>query len=115
MIFAKITPELSMVEQSGMFNPQVTYKTASYMAAVADPYPLGADKVDFTLMYGTFKVEGPEVYKDFEVIHRERIQLTGEELEDWGTDDSVVLHLIAAKQGTEVVEVVTGEKDRFFF
>jgi hypothetical protein len=35
---------------------------------------------------------------------RDTVKLTSEELATWGTDDSVVLDLIAAKLGTTVTE-----------
>jgi hypothetical protein len=108
MIYAKINPVLSMANQSGHFNPDITYVTASIMIAAATPYPLGADKVQFRVSFGEIT---PAQFGDnqrFNTIHSENLELTAEELADWGVDDSVVLEIIADKKGTSVVEIQSG-------
>ncbi len=104
MIFAKINPELKIVQQSGLFNPEVEYVTGSYMTALATPYALGASKVNFRVHFGEFELSGNNENKRFKTVHSENVEFTSEELENWGTDDSFVLNLIAAKKGTTVVE-----------
>jgi hypothetical protein len=110
MIFGKIEPVLSMVSQDSLFNPTATYITGSYVTAMATPYPLGANKVQFRVSYGNCEFKDGEVV-DFKIIHQEGIELSGEDIEAWGTDDAVILDIITAKQGTSVIEIVSGSKD----
>lgn len=114
MIFAKISPELKMVQQSGLFNPEVNYITGSYMTAMATPYPLGATKVNFRVHFGEFETNENNEKTRFKTVHSESIELSSEELASWGTDDTVVLNLIAAKKGTTVVETIESDVDNLF-
>lgn len=107
MIFGQINPVLSMVKQDTLFNPTPEFVTGSYMTAVANQYALGANQVNFRVMYGECIFESGSVV-DFQVIHIDNVVLSGSAIETWGTDDSVILNTIAEQQGTTVVAVVSG-------
>lgn len=114
MIFGKTEPVLTMITQNSLFNPTPEYITASYITAMADPYPLGAHKVNFRVYYGNCEFTDGQV-TNFKVIHQDNVTLEGQDIETWGTEDSIILYIIATKQGTSVVEVVSGEVNNFGF
>lgn len=114
MIFGKINPVLSMVTQDSLFNPTTTFITGSYMTAIASPYPLGANQVNFRVSFGECEFSEGEVV-EFKSIHQENVQLSDLDLESWGTDDSVVLGIIADKKGISVTEVVSGSVEGIGF
>lgn len=114
MIFAKINPVLSMVTQDTLFNPTATFITASHMAAIASPYPLGAENVNFRVTFGNPQFENGSVVS-FQTIHQENISLTDVQLENWGTDDSVALEVIATQKGITIDEVVSGSLNNGMF
>ncbi len=107
MIFGKINPVISMATQDTLFNPAPEFITGSYMTAVANNYALGANQVNFRVMYGNCTFESGSVV-GFTTIHADNVVLSGSAIETWGTDDSVILSAIAVQQGTTIVEVVSG-------
>jgi len=114
MIFAQIDPVLSMVKQDTLFNPTPEFVTGSYMTAVANQYALGANQVNFRVAYGNCEFDENGDVTNFQAIHMDNIILSGEDIESWGTDDSIILDIIAEKQGTEVVNVVSGSYNNGF-
>jgi hypothetical protein len=113
MIFAKIDPVLSLAQQTELFNPTPEFITGSHMTAVAQQYPLGANQATFRVLYGTPIIEEGSVVK-FDVIYGDSIILSQAEIETWGTDDSVILDIIALKQGTSIVEIISGSINNIF-
>ncbi len=107
MIFGQINPVLSLATQDTLFNPSPEFVTGSYMTAVANNYPLGANQVNFRVSYGNCEFESGSVVK-FNVVHQDNVILSGSTITTWGEDDSVILDAIAAEQGTTVVAVVSG-------
>ena len=107
MIFGKIDPVATIVKDSKPFSQ--TTVTGSYLTAVANPYILGSEEVNFTLYYGncTFDTGSGEV-KSFNTIYRGILKVSGSAIENWGTNDDEVLNAIALSQGTTVTEVVSG-------
>ena len=107
-IFGQISPIITLVEQSNIFNPTPSYKTANYMTAVANNYLLGANEANFRVMYGNcaFNEKGDVV--EFQTVHSDSTSLTGDDISTWGEDDTVVLEAIAKKQGTTVTKIVSG-------
>lgn len=77
---------------------------AWYIAVKAERYVIGEPKVGFELRFGNLKIKDEK--KEFEIVTRAKLELTNEELISWGTDDSVVLDLIAAKLGNTITEKV---------
>jgi hypothetical protein len=107
MIFGQINPVLSIVKQDTLFNPAPEFTTGSFVTAVANRYVVGANKVNFRVMYGECVFESGSVV-EFKTIHTDNVELSGEAIETWGTDDSVILEAIAELQGTSVVGIVSG-------
>jgi hypothetical protein len=116
MLLAKISPAAKQIVQTSPFESSEV--TAEYMSALARPYALGASKVNFEVVFGNL-VESPkpgseEVAQQLVRVTNANVQLEGEELASWGTDDSVVLSAIAAKLGTSVVSTLLID-DQFGF
>jgi len=107
MIFGKINPVATIVTKSRPF--QQTTVTGSYIAAAADPYVLGNDKVSFQIYYGncTFDTGSGAVTK-FNRVYSERVIVSGSIIDSWGTDDTALLSAIATLQGTTVTEFKSG-------
>jgi hypothetical protein len=114
MIFGQINPVLSMATQDTLFNPAPEFITGSYMTAVANNYPLGANQVNFRVSYGNCEFESGSVVK-FNVIHQDNVVLSGSTITTWGENDAVILDAIATEQGTTVVAVVSGSASSFGF
>jgi hypothetical protein len=107
-IFGKINPVVSMVEQTSLFNPSPTYITGDYITAVANPYVLGTNQVNFRISYGNCAFDNEGNVVSFQSIHSDNITLSGEVISTWGEDDSVILEAIATQQGTTVTQIVSG-------
>lgn len=107
MIFGQIDPVVSIAAQDGLFNPTPEFITGSYITAVANQYPLGANQVNFRVSYGNCTFESGSVV-GFTSVYATNVVLSGSAIETWGTDDSVILDAIAEQQGTEVIAVVSG-------
>jgi hypothetical protein len=114
MIFGKINPVISIANQSTLFNPTSSFTTGSYMTAVANQYVLGANQVNFRVMYGNCTFESGSVV-GFQTVYADNVVLSGSTITTWGEDDSVILDAIAAVQGTTVVSVVSGSVNGMFF
>jgi hypothetical protein len=114
MIFGKINPVLSLATQDSLFNPSPEFITGSYIMGVANQYPLGTNQVNFRVSYGNCTFERGIVTK-FDTIHACNVVISGSDIETWGTDDSVILDLIATQQGTSVVKIVSGSINNFQF
>jgi hypothetical protein len=112
MIFGQINPVLSLATQDTLFNPSPEFVTGSYMTAVANNYPLGANQVNFRVSYGNCEFESGSVVK-FNVVHQDNVILSGSTITTWGENDAVILDAIAAEQGTTVVAVVSGSASSF--
>ncbi len=113
-IFAKIDPAVTLIQQDSIFNPNPTYIVGSYMTAVAERYVLGANEANFRVSYGMCEFDEAENVTRFTPIHSENINLSEQDIETWGQDDSVILYTIADKQNTSVISIVSGSIDTFF-
>ena len=111
MIFAQINPAASITQQTTPFVQ--TTVTGSYMTAIARPYALGSEKVNFQVNYGnvTFDESGSVV--SFQQIFNTNIMLSGSVITNWGTNDTAILTAIAELQGTSVAAVVSGNVNQF--
>lgn len=114
MIFGQINPVISIAQQSTLFNPSPEFVTGSYITAVANQYVLGANQVNFRVMYGNCTFESGSVVS-FQTVYADNVVLSGSAIETWGTDDSVILDAIAEAQGTNVIAVVSGSVNGVFF
>ena len=112
MLFGKISPVAKIVKQSNPFDQQTI--DAEYITALARPYALGATQVNFQVSYGNFKKDEAGKIVGFDNLYNDNVVLSGDEISQWGLDDSVILHVIAEKQGTEVTETVEVDLNLFF-
>ena len=106
MLLAKINPSASVVKQDNPFaQPQTIF--ADYLMAIARPYIAGSSITNFEVQFGNYSeaVEGGQP-SNFEPLTGTQVQLTSDELSSWGTDDSVLLSIIATKLKTSVVSTV---------
>jgi len=103
MIIAKFTPKASFVTPTGPFTPPVTIEV-EYLTAMARPYLAGASITRFEIRMGNLVEE-----KYFENISNVSLELTAEELKDWGLDDQLLLVAVATKLGVTTTEFVTVE------
>ena len=125
MLLAKISPAATFTSQSGPF-AQTETTTADYLTALARPYLVGSTQTNFEVLFGTYTAavvgveasEGVEAVEaqpaKFNHIQSSQVTLTSEELSSWGTDDAVLLNVIASKIGTSVLSTTTIDSSRFF-
>ena len=111
MIFAQINPAAAIMQQTTPCAQ--TTVTGSYMTAIARPYALGSEIVNFQVNYGnvTFDESGSVV--SFQQIFNDNVMLSGTAIANWGTNDAAILTAIAELQGTSVVALVSGSINQF--
>jgi hypothetical protein len=102
MLFGKINPHAVIPRMITPF--EQTQIIAEYITASAQPYILGSDTVNFHVRYGNFNYNEENVPVSFETIHQVFISLSGQSIENWGTDDATVLSAIATEEGTSITE-----------
>lgn len=102
MLLGKLVAPATKVYQNGSFN--FTTATANYMVVATQRFVIGEDKASFELRFGNVIIEDEK--ERFDVVLREKIEMTSEELSTWGIDDAVLLDLIAAKLGTSITEKI---------
>ena len=106
MLLGKLQNKATKVFQVSAFETKT--ETADYMVVKAD-FTIGASKVKFDVRFGNIIEENGS--ERFDILLRDNIFLTNEELSSWGTDDSVVLDLIASKFNNTIIEKL--EKPKF--
>lgn len=102
MLLGKLATPATKVYQVDPLTTQTA--TAEYMVVMATRFVIGKPTVNFELRFGNIIVENEK--ERFDIVVRHNIKMTQEELSSWGTDDAVVLDLIAAKLNTSIVEKV---------
>ena len=107
-IFGQINPNITLVEQTNIFSSTPNYITGSYITAFAHNYVLGANEVNFRVIYGNCTFDTANNVTDFATIYTDSTTLSGEVISTWGEDDSIILKAIAKKQGTTVTNIVSG-------
>jgi hypothetical protein len=112
MLYAKINPKASFVQQEGPFTAPVTVE-AEYLTALARPYAAGASQTNFEVQFGNAVLNEEGVVTSVNQVSNSSVVLTAEELVNWGIDDSVLLQAIAAKLGTTVESVIELENNNF--
>lgn len=109
ILFAKISPAAQIPNMESAF--QYDVKVADYLTAVASVYRLGANKVDFTLIYGNGVFDSEGKMLSFERLLGGSITLASPEIDEWGNDDTVILNTICEKLGTKAVDFIVAELD----
>jgi hypothetical protein len=102
MLLGKLATPAIKVYQNGAF--ATTNATADYMSVTAQKFVIGESEVSFELRFGNIITENEQ--ERFDILLRENIEMTSEELSTWGTDDSVLLDLVAVKLGTTLTDKV---------
>lgn len=102
MLLGKLATPAVKVFQNGAF--ATTTATADYMVVSTQKFVIGEPKTNFELRFGNIITENEQ--ERFDIVLREYVQMTSEELSTWGTDDGVLLDLIAAKLGTTLTDKV---------
>lgn len=112
MLVAKINPPAKKFIQDTPFS--VKEFLGEYMVAKCTKLPLGAnsqsvnDKIEFTVKFGNIKYEpnldGTPGSPLFELVYLANVNFKGDELSNWGTDDSIVYTILAQKFNFQVVE-----------
>lgn len=103
MLLGKLETPATKVYQSGPFS--TTAASAEYIVVSTQKYVIGSSDVNFELRFGNIITENNE--ERFDILLRENVKMTSDELSTWGTDDSVLLDLIATKLGTSITEKIT--------
>jgi len=109
MIFGKIDPVAQVVIQTDPFTPTVV--TGSYMYAIARPYVLGTNTVNFQVTYGECIFDESGSVTSFNTVFNGSTTVSGSEVTDWGTNDAYMLEVVATQQGTTVTQVVSGSNN----
>jgi len=102
MLLGKLETPATKVYQSGPFS--TTTATAEYMVVATQKYVIGGEDVVFEVRFGNIVTEHNK--ERFDILMRQDFKMTSDDLSTWGTDDSVLLDLIAAKLGTTVIEKI---------
>ena len=107
MLYAKISPAAQIVKQDGPFSSTVI--EAEYILVNARNYVLGEGQTVFNVSFGTPSYFPNGGFQGFKTELTNSTTLTSTELANWGTDDSIIFPLIAAKQGFTIVEILDSE------
>jgi hypothetical protein len=107
MLYAKISPVATFTQSTGPFTAP-TATQAEFITASARPYQAGAAKTRFEITFGNVKPsDQASAVNVFTQVSNTSVELTAEELAAWGTDDTILLSIIATKLGTTATEFVT--------
>ena len=104
MLIAKINPPAVKGVEASPFSS--TTINLEYMTAVARPYIPGSSSTNFQVQFGNVDLDKNDKIINFNSQTNTQLPMTGKELETWGTDDEILLDLIAAKLGVSVLEII---------
>jgi hypothetical protein len=98
MIIAKLNPGISVINQNSPFESPVT-TTYNWMSAVIQRYIPGASGYNVNLVYGDLIMSDDEIPVPirFKRVNSTPVGLTAGEISNWGTNDVVLLEILAAK------------------
>lgn len=102
MLVAKINPSAKKVIEVTPFSS--TTVELEYMTAIARPYIPGSESTNFQIQFGTLSSNNDKMKFSSEL--NDQLTLSSEELSNWGTNDDVLLNVVANKLGVEVLEIV---------
>lgn len=106
MLLGKISPVATYTQNSNSPFGQPTTTIADYISVAATPYIAGALLTSFTINYCTITTDADGVVTSAQSYGTEGVNMTAEELSTWGSDDTVLLNIIAAKIGTNIVSTI---------
>lgn len=107
MLFGKISPQVVIPQMITPF--EKIEIVVEYITAIASPYRLGDNEVVFNIFYGNFELNNQNQPIGFSVKLTNNCTLSGQSIENWGTDDSEILNAIATQQGTTITEFVQND------
>lgn len=102
MLLGKLTTPAIKIVQNGPF--ETTSITADYIIISTENFVIGNPSVSFQVRFINIVTENEKERPD--IVLRQSIKMTSEELSNWGTDDSILLDIVAAKLGTTIVEKI---------
>lgn len=105
MLFAKISPVAQKVVQTTPFESSTI--TADHMSALARPYGLGTNKVNFEVIYSNIVSDENQNPVRYETVTSSMITLEGAQLQGWGSDDSFILQQLATILNVTIQSYVT--------
>jgi hypothetical protein len=76
------------------------------MTAVARPYVPGASPTNFQIQFGSVNFDENNKATSFNNEISSQLSMTSQDLESWGTNDIVLLQLIAAKLNVSILETI---------
>lgn len=104
MLYAKINPTAKVYVQTNPFSGSEV--NCDHMTALARPYAVGSTQTNFEVSYGTITIENNVPIK-FNKMTSSSVTMTSAELSTWGTDDTILLTLIATKLGITASDFIT--------
>ena len=105
MLFTKINPVAAFTENTGPFTESITTQ-AEYLTVIARSYAPGTDKTNFEVKFGNIVKDNEGNPISFTNVSNIQATLTKEELTNWGTNDEVLLTIVATKVGTNATEFI---------
>lgn len=102
MLLGKLTTPLTKVFQVNALKTETT--NAEYLVVATNKYVIGKPNVKFEVRFGNIIVENKR--ERFDIVLRHALDMSMEELASWGTDDSIVLDLVAQKLNLSILEKV---------
>ena len=111
MLIAKINPPAIKIVETTPFSS--TTKNLDYMTAIARPYILNSPSTNFQIQFGSIVLNENEVIVGFKHETSSKITLTSEELSDWGSNDEILLELIATKLNVSILETINVPRGNF--
>lgn len=103
-MYAKINPSAEAVKQLTPFEYETT--TADYMTAVANPYALGTNSVNFIVNFGFMTFDAQNYPIEFTFVTTTSVNLSGSQLSNWGADDSVIMQELATQLGCTILQII---------
>lgn len=104
MLFAEISPVAQIIIQNNPYNNEVI--DCNYMGIIARPYVLGTEVVNFELQYGNIIFDESNFPESFNYIKSYGVTLSGNQLSNWGIDDTYIFQEIATILGITILNYV---------
>jgi len=112
MLVAKLKKPVEKIYQKSGLQTEVV--TADYLIANVNNYVIGQSNTFFYYKIGKVEFNQNGQIKEFNPVIRGGIDLTAEDLQDWGTDDFVALKAISKKLGIEIEDTPIIYKEGLF-
>lgn len=111
MLIAKLTEPVEKIYQKNGLETETV--TAQYLAVSVSNYDMGATLSIFNYKIGKFENQSSSIKPYFNPVIRGSVRLTEQEFADWGTDDTVLLQIVANKLNVEIESIETLKGENF--